>query len=311
MWFFRKHDAAQPPNPDRVDPALLLRQVRRLKFQARPEALLDLSGAYLGARPGTGLTFSELRAYEPGDDARHLDWNVTARLGRPFVRRYVEERALALWLVVDVSESLRFGPDGRSKADRAAQAAALLASAAVQSGDFAGLLQVSDRVETEIRPRAGIRHLSTIVRALVTAPVASGKTHLGAAFLPIRRSRRRSLVVVLSDFLETGPPAEWQRLTRRHDVIGFRLVEPREEALPASGLLTLTEAETGRKLVVDAGSKRVRAAYAQAARKRQEAFRAFSAEAGLMGFDLRTDIEPVGVLLRAFRELRGRRGLRR
>jgi uncharacterized protein (DUF58 family) len=227
------------------------------------------------------------------------------------VRRYVEERALALWLVVDVSESLRFGPDGRSKADRAAQTAALLASAAIQNGDFAGLLQVSDRIATEIRPKAGMRHLSSILRALVTAPVASGKTDLTSAFLPIRRSRRRTLVVVLSDFLETGPAALWQRLTRRHDVLGFRLVEPREENLPASGLLALSEAETGRRMVVVAGSSRVREAYAEAARKRREAFRRFSAEAGLSGFDLRTDDEPVRVLLRAFRELHARRGLRR
>ncbi len=310
MWPFRKQVTPETPERDPVDPAALLRQVRRLKFQVRPEALLELSGAYLGARPGTGLTFSELRAYEPGDDVRHLDWNVTARQGRPFVRRYVEERALALWLVVDVSESLRFGPDGRSKADRAAQAAALLASAAVQNGDFAGLLQVSDRIETEIRPRAGMRHLSTIVRALVATPVASGKTNLGAAFLPIRRSRRRTLVVVLSDFLDPGEAAGWQRLTRRHDVIAFRLVEPREDALPAAGLLRLQEAETGRRMVADAGSRRVREAYEKAARRRQEAFRAFATEAGLIGFDLRTQDEPVGALLRAFRDLRGRRGRR-
>lgn len=311
VWPFRKPKVSGGAEPDRIDPSALLRQVRRLKFQARPEALLELSGAYLGARPGTGLTFSELRAYEPGDDVRHLDWNVTARQGKPFVRRYVEERALALWLVVDVSESSRFGPDGRSKADRAAQAAALLASSAVQNGDFVGLLQVSDRIETEVRPRAGMRHLSTIVRALVAAPVGSGKTDLGAAFLPIRRSRRRSLVVVLSDFLETGPPALWQRMTRRHDVIGFRLVDPREEALPGSGLLALSEAETGRKMVVDSGSSRVREAYARAARERREAFRGFAVEAGLIGFEMRTEDEPVGVLLRAFRELRGRRRLRR
>lgn len=307
----RRASRSEPEAADRVDPLALLRQVRRLKFQNRPEALLELAGAYLGARPGTGLTFSELRAYEPGDDVRHLDWNVTARQGRPFVRRYVEERAMALWLVVDVSASMRFGPEGRSKADRAAQAAALLAAAAVQNGDFAGLLQVSERVETEIRPRAGMRHLSSLLRALVSAPVASGKTNLGAAFLPIRRSKRRTLVVVLSDFLEPGTAAEWQRLTRQHDVVGFRLVEPREEALPRSALLSLEEAETGRGRVVDAGSRRVREAYEAAARQRRERFRRFAIEAGLIGFALPTEEEPISALLRAFRELRGRRRARR
>src|SRR6478752_4409398 len=125
-----------------LDAAAIVRQARRLRFRVRPGAVADLAGAYHGARPGTGLTFAELRPYEPGDDVRHLDWNVTARQGRPYVRRFIEERALTLWLVVDVSASLRFGPEGRAKADRAAQAAALLASAAIQNGDLAGLAMV-------------------------------------------------------------------------------------------------------------------------------------------------------------------------
>ena len=132
----------------------------------RPGAVSQLAGAYHGARPGIGLTFAELRAYEPGDDVRHLDWNVTARQGRPFVRRFVEERALSLWLVVDVSASMRFGPERATKADRAAQAAALLATAAIQNGDRAGLILVSDRIELELAPAGGVRHLSQLVRAL-------------------------------------------------------------------------------------------------------------------------------------------------
>src|SRR5919201_4586957 len=137
-----------------------------------------LAGAYHGARPGVGLMFSELRAYEPGDDVRHLDWNVTARQGKPYVRRFVEERALTLWLIVDISASLRFGPEGRSKADRAAQAAALLATAAIQNGDRAGLVLVSDRIEAELAPAGGVRHLSQLVRALVATPTTSPKTKL-------------------------------------------------------------------------------------------------------------------------------------
>ncbi len=140
-----------------------------------------LAGAYHGARPGAGLTFAELKPYEPGDDVRHLDWNVTARQNRPYVRRYVEERALVLWLIVDVSASLRFGPDGRTKADRAAQAAALLASAAISNGDRAGVVLVSDRIEAELHPSGGLRHLSRLLRTLVAAPVAARRTQLSAA----------------------------------------------------------------------------------------------------------------------------------
>src|SRR5438270_658084 len=156
-----------------IDAAAIVRRARRLRFRVRPGAVSSLSGAYLGARPGVGLTFAELRAYEPGDDVRHLDWNVTARQGRPYVRRFVEERALTLWLIVDVSASLRFGPEGRSKADRAAQAAALLATAAIQNGDKVGLSLVSDRVEAELPPGGGMRHLARLVRALVATATAS------------------------------------------------------------------------------------------------------------------------------------------
>src|SRR3954471_4853367 len=114
-WPFRPRPT-EPTSPP-LDAAAIVRQARRLRFRVKPEGVSALAGAYLGARPGTGLTFAELRAYEPGDDVRHLDWNVTARQGKPYVRRFVEERALTLWLIVDVSASLRFGPEGRTKAD--------------------------------------------------------------------------------------------------------------------------------------------------------------------------------------------------
>src|SRR4051795_3590092 len=188
FWPFRKRTT--PPRPKAVpDAAAIVRRARRLRFRVRPEAVALLAGAYHGARPGVGLMFSELRAYEPGDDVRHLDWNVTARQGRPYVRRFIEERALTLWLIVDVSASLRFGPDGRTKADRASQAAALLATAAVRNGDRVGLSLVSDRVEAELVPSSGPRHLAQVVRALVATPTASRRTALSAGLPPLRRSR--------------------------------------------------------------------------------------------------------------------------
>src|SRR3984957_9974334 len=123
IWPFLRPPSSTDSAPPPLDAAAIVRRARRLRFRVRTGAVSALSGAYLGARPGVGLTFAELRAYEPGDDVRHIDWNVTARQGRPYVRRYVEERALTLWLVLDVSASLRFGPERTTKADRAAQAA--------------------------------------------------------------------------------------------------------------------------------------------------------------------------------------------
>ena len=215
----------------------------RLRFRVRPGAVSQLAGAYHGARPGIGLTFAELRTYEPGDDVRHLDWNVTAHQGRPFVRRYVEERALSLWLVVDVSGSMRFGPERATKADRAAQAAALLATAAVQNGDRAGLVLVSDRIELELAPAGGVRHLSQLVRALVATPTTSPKTKLSVGLARVRRAARRAMLVVISDFVTEEPVGTWRRAARRHDTIALRVVDPRESQLPPSGLLALEDIE--------------------------------------------------------------------
>src|SRR4051794_16144161 len=254
------------------DAAAIVRRARRLRFRVRPEALALLAGAYHGARPGVGLMFSELRAYEPGDDVRHLDWNVTARQGKPYVRRYVEERALTLWLLVDVSASLRFGPEGRTKADRASQAAALLATAAIQNGDRVGLALVSDRVEAELPPGSGTRHLARVVRALVATPASSRRTALTVGLSRLRRSARRAFIVVLSDFLTPEPIGVWRQASRRHEVVALRLVDPREDTLPDAGLIALEDSESGTRRLIDSGSPRVREAYAQAAGKRRTDF---------------------------------------
>lgn len=291
-----------------MDAAAIVRQARRLRFRVRPEAVSLLAGAYHGARPGIGLTFAELRAYEPGDDVRHLDWNVTARQGRPYVRRFIEERALTLWLIVDVSASLRFGSEGRTKADRAAQAAALLATAAIQNGDRVGLALVSDRVEAELPPSGGTRHLARIVRALVATPATSRRTSLTVGLARLRRSARRALIVVLSDFLTPEPVGIWRQASRRHEVVALRLVDPREDVLPDAGLLVLEEAESGSRRVVDSSSKRLRDSYAQAARQRRTAYRRWCGAAGLSGFEMSTADDPIGPLISFFTGRAARRG---
>jgi len=295
----------RPPKPDPgptpPDVAAIVRRARRLRFRFDPGALAALSGAYLGARPGTGLTFSELRGYEPGDDVRHLDWNVTARQGKPYVRIYVEERALTLRLIVDVSASMRFGPDAASKADRAMQAAALLATAAIRNGDRAGLTLVSDQVELDLPPSGGARQLARLTRALVASPSSSKRTDLASGLTTLAGSARRALVVVLGDFLEPGPEAPWRRAARRHRVVAFRLVDPRERALPDAGLIATADAETGRRRVIDSGSRRVRSAFAAAAIEREAGFRRWLGATGIVGADIPTDDDPVAPLVRFFR----------
>lgn len=296
------------PEPPKVDASAIVRKARRLRFRVRRGAVADLAGAYLGARPGSGLAFAELRPYEPGDDVRHLDWNVTARQGRPYVRKFAEERALTVWLIVDISASLRFGPDGRTKADRAVQCAALLATAAIQTGDRAGLALVSDRIEAELAPSGGARHLARLVRALVATPSRSRKTDLSVGLKGLAMSRRRALVVVLSDFLTVDPAPAWKAIARRHDVIAIRLVEPREVAIPPSGLVDLVDTETGVRLTVDTSSPKVGRVYAEAAEARARAFRRWCSISGVAGLDLSTADDPIAPMIRFFEGRARRRG---
>lgn len=314
LWPFRRKKPPGPSPLPPIDAAAIVSRARRLRFRVKPGAVSALSGAYLGARPGVGLTFAELRAYEPGDDVRHLDWNVTARQGRPYVRRFVEERSLTLWLIVDVSASLRFGPEGRSKADRAAQAAALLATAAVHNGDRAGLALVSDRIEMEVQAGGGERHLARLIRTLVATPSASRCTDLSVGLAHLKRSTRRALVVVLSDFLADDPlpVGAWRRAARRHEVLALRLIDPREERLPASALLALEDAEHGVRRLVDTGSRHLRDGYARAADARRDAFRRWCSACGAAGFDVSTAVDPIVPLTRIFsgRAASARRGTR-
>lgn len=306
IWPFRRRTNAV--RPASLDAAAIVRRARRLRFRVRPDAVSQLAGAYHGARPGIGLTFSELRAYEPGDDVRHLDWNVTARQGRPFVRRFVEERSLSLWLVVDVSASMRFGSERKTKADRAAQAAALLATAAIQNGDRAGLILVSDRIEVELPPAGGVRHLSQLVRALVATHTTSAQTRLGVGLARVRRTARRAMIVVISDFLNEEPIVTWRRAARRHDTIALRVVDPREVELPGAGLLVLEDAEKGAIRTVDTSSRKVRARYAEAAARRSAAFRRWCTNSGIQGFTMETDADPIGPLIELFSRRATRRG---
>jgi uncharacterized protein (DUF58 family) len=306
FWPFRRREVPARPAP--LDAAAIVRRARRLRFRVRPGSVSQLAGAYHGARPGIGLTFAELRAYEPGDDVRHLDWNVTARQGRPFVRRFVEERALSLWLVVDVSASMRFGPERATKADRAAQAAALLATAAIQNGDRAGLALVSDRIERELAPAGGVRHLSQLVRALVATPTTSPKTKLSVGLARVRRTARRAMIVVISDFRTEEPVGTWRRAARRHDTIALRIVDPRENQLPHAGLLSLEDPEAGSRRMVDSSSRRVRTNYARAAAGRAMIFQRWCANSGIHGFTMSTEVDPIAPLIEMFTRRAARRG---
>jgi uncharacterized protein (DUF58 family) len=291
-----------------VTPAELLREVRRIELTTR-ELVRDLvAGDYASTFRGRGVEFAEVREYLPGDDVRSIDWNVTARLGSPFVKRFHEERQLTLLLLVDVSASGGFGSARRTKRQLAAEVAAVLSLAATRHRDRVGAAFYSDKVEWFAPPKNGRRQaLSVVSQVLAFEPEgrATDLVHTLDFLEPLLR--RRAAVVVLSDFLD---PSEWTALDRlawRHDVIAMQLSDPRERELPEVGLVTLWDPESGDWRVVDADDPVLRARFREERRVFDEGLALHCSRRGIDLLRLETD-QPFGERLAAFfsrREMRG------
>jgi uncharacterized protein (DUF58 family) len=229
----------------------VLRQVKLIELRARRLVTSLFSGEYRSVFRGQGIEFAEVRAYETGDDYRAIDWNVSARMGSPFVKTYEEERELTLLLVVDRSGSVRFGRP-RAKSDIAVEVGAVLALAAARQHDRVGALLFADRVEGVVPPGKGRSHVLRVIRDLL-AFVPTGKgTNLGAALSYAGRLlRHRAIVVVISDFRAGGWELPLRRLSLRHEVVAITVDDPREFELPDSGWIELEDAETGGRALVD------------------------------------------------------------
>jgi len=236
-----------------------LRNIRRLEIRTRRLVNDLFAGRYHSSFKGRGMTFTDIREYSPGDEIRSIDWNVTARMGTPFVKQYTEERELTILLVVDNSASLKFGTRLRSKHALALELAAVLAFAALRNNDKVGLLLFSDAVDRYVRPRKSKLHALRILRdMLVLEPHGTG-TGLAAALAFLNRvQRKRAVVFVFSDFLAEGWEQPLAVTQRRHDTVAFVLEDPRERALPAAGWLDLEDLESGERLFLDTGQAAVR-----------------------------------------------------
>ena len=291
-------------------PAELIRKIRRIEITTRRAVLDTLAGGYHSVFKGRGMAFSEVRPYQPGDEIRAIDWNVTARIGEPFVKVFVEERELTALIAVDRSGSQETGLSAQAKADVAAEITALIVFSALENGDRAGLLLFTDRVERFVPPRRGTKHgLRLISEALVFRPRSRG-TNIALALRDITRLlRRRAVVFVVSDFLASDYEAPLAVCARRHDVIPVVITDPVEEELPpsgVSGLWPVADAETGATVWVDFSDARTRAAYREAAgesrERRERIFRKLSLDAVRVqpGDDY---VAPLAALFRA----RGRR----
>ena len=292
----------------------LLRKIRRVEVRTRGLVEDVFGGEYHSAFRGRGIEFAEVRPYQVGDDVRSIDWNVSARMGEPFVKVFEEEREQTLILAVDVSGSSDFGTAGRTKRDLAAEIAAVLAFSAVRNGDRAGLLLFTDRVERFIPPRKGLRHALRLVRDLYVHEPAARGTRIASALEHVRHVlHRRAIVVLVSDFLDreaSRAGGAFERAMRataaRHDLVAVRLVDPREEELPAVGLFEVRDAETGKAVLVDTSSRAVRDSFAKEAGRRTAGLTAALRAARVDLATVRTD-EPWDRALAAFFRRRNRR----
>lgn len=243
-----------------MDTTELLRQVRRLEIKTRALTNNIFAGEYHSAFKGRGMSFAEVREYQPGDDIRDIDWNVTARMNHPYVKVFEEERELTLMLLIDLSASQAFGTQGRTQRELSAEVAATLAFSAMQNNDKVGVIFFTDRIEKFIPPQKGRKHILFIIRELLSFEPAGKRTDVSVAVEYLMRViTKRSITFLISDFLDTK---DFSRpllvAARKHDLAGLRVFDPRMAELPDVGLLKVVDAETGHEQYVDTSSRIVR-----------------------------------------------------
>ena len=285
-------------------PADLMRKVRRIEIATNRLVDQGVAGDYHSVFKGLGMEFAEVRPYQPGDDIRTIDWNVTARMGAPFVKKYVEERDLTVFLVVDVSGSLSFGSRAILKRELAAEIAALLSFAALRNQDRVGAALVSDRLELFLEPRRRRTHVLRMVREILDRP-AQGGTDLESGLDGVLATlKRRSVLFLISDFLGSPCSRALKAAASRHDLIVVEIVDPKDQEIPAVGPVVLRDAETGETALVN--GKREARRYAEQRRREREELARLTRRLGVDRLELRTDRPYINTLL-AFFEQRKRR----
>jgi uncharacterized protein (DUF58 family) len=289
-------------------PREVLRKVRHIEIRTRRLVTDMFGGEYHSVFKGLGMEFAEVREYAAGDDIRSIDWNVTARMGHPFVKLYREERELTVVLLVDQSASEFFGTRERLKSELAAEVAALLALSAVENNDRVGLVLFTDRVELTVPPAKGRRHVLRVVREILAhQPQGTGTDLAGALDHLCRLQKRRAVVFLISDFFAQGYEQSLSIASRRHDLIALRLRDKREDILPAVGVVALRDLETGRELLVDTSNRKVRARFGKSVVDRERAYVRAVRRAQVDSVDLWTNEDVVAPLAGFFRRRLRRR----
>lgn len=304
----RRRTKSDPPSssqPGSVQlPPDLMRKVRRIEIATNRLVDQGMAGDYHSAFKGRGMEFAEVRPYQPGDDVRNIDWNVTARMGEPFVKQFVEERDLTVFLVIDVSGSLNFGSRTILKRELAAEIAALLAFAAVRNQDRVGAALISDKLELFLPPRRRRTQVLRLVREILLAP-GGGGTDLDAGLSGVLSTlKRRSVLFLLSDFLATSCSRSLKAAAARHDLITVEIIDPRDQQLPAVGPVILEDAETGARRMVD--GKRLSEEFAARRHRERQELRRLLQSLAVDHLELSTDRPYLGSLVSFFERRRRR-----
>jgi uncharacterized protein (DUF58 family) len=302
-------------------PREILKKIRQIEIRTNRIVTETLAGQYHSVFKGQGMNFDEVREYQPGDEVRSIDWNVTARMNHPFVKKFVEERELTLMLVVDVSGSGRFGSQAQSKRELAAEIASVLAFSAIRNNDKVGLVLFTDEVEKFIPPRKGRKHVLRVIReVLFFEPQRRGTNLPGALDFANRMLAHRAIMVLVSDFLSpsgTTPSATDKRgfqtaikqANRRHDLVAVQVTDRFEMELPDLGRLIFEDAESGEVVEINTGNDSMRNAFTLRQWRNQEELARMFRSAAVDMIQLRTD-QPYGAALGRFFETREKRRLR-
>ena len=282
----------------------LLKRVRKIEIKTRGLSKNIFAGEYHSAFKGRGMTFSEVREYQYGDDIRNIDWNVTARHNRPYVKIFEEERELTVMLMIDVSASRNFGTISKLKKNQITEIASVLAFSAIQNNDKIGVIFFSDKIEKFIPPKKGRTHILHIIRELIDFYPEDKQTDIEQALEYMTNSiKKRCTCFVISDFIDEHDFAHALAIAnRKHDVVALRVYDPRENQLPPVGMMYLRDAETGEQMWVDTSDKKLREAYEKYAFVREKELDAIFKRSGVDVANIRSDEDYVRALITLFKK---------
>ncbi len=282
----------------------LLKRVRKIEIKTRGLSSNIFAGEYHSAFKGRGMTFSEVREYQYGDDIRNIDWNVTARHNRPYVKVFEEERELTVMLMIDVSASRNFGTISKLKKNQITEIAAVIAFSAIQNNDKIGVVFFSDKIEKFIPPKKGRTHILHIIRELIDFYPDDKQTNIEQALQYVTNSiKKRCTCFLISDFIDEHSFAHALSIAnRKHDVVALRVYDPRENLLPPVGMMYLRDAETGEQMWVDTSDKKLREEYAKYAVLREKELEATFRRSGVDVANIRSDEDYVRALIALFKK---------